>query len=72
MSASDPSWTVYPAPISAVLQTAEHFGADTDELMRQAKLNMQDLQNSDSRHRPFQQRTLSIANYTKNTLALFR
>jgi AraC-like DNA-binding protein len=49
MSVSDPSWTVYPAPISAVLQTAEHFGADTDELIRLAKLNMQDLQNSDSR-----------------------
>lgn len=49
MSANDPKRTVYPAPISAVLQTAEHFGADTQELMRQAGLNAHDLQNSESR-----------------------
>jgi AraC-like DNA-binding protein len=49
MSANDPKWTVYPAPISAVLQTAEHFGADTQQLMRQADLSMQELQNSESR-----------------------
>jgi AraC-like DNA-binding protein len=49
MSANDPKWSVYPAPISAVLQTAEHFGADPKALMTQVGLNSQDLQNADSR-----------------------
>jgi AraC-like DNA-binding protein len=49
MSDNVSNLTVYPAPISAVLQTAEHFGADTQELMRQANLSMQDLQDTESR-----------------------
>jgi AraC-like DNA-binding protein len=49
MSDNISTLTVYPAPISAVLQTAQHFGADIQALMRQADLNAQDLQNSESR-----------------------
>lgn len=46
---SDPNWTVFPAPISAVLQTVEHFDVDTKVLLNEAGLNVQDLQNPESR-----------------------
>ena len=50
MPRPDPSWSVYAAPINAVLQAAEQLGADPVALLRAAAIDPARLQQIEDRY----------------------